>query len=179
MKTKTKIAIASAVLLMGATGALIEANDNENLTPDVSAEVVSTDQSWEEAKASYEAEKAKKAEAKALAEAERQEWANEKLSDMWTLYGVSSQAEMITSDPGHLQSYIVSAEAPSDGILVLTAQVTKDETNKAELNSTAHAILNTLGTEDETLDRVEVVTADGVARGTVNRAESELLNLGE
>lgn len=91
--------------------------------------------------------------------------------------GVSSSTEILMQNPSGVQGYLVSAESPSTGTVVFTAQLTKGDVTKDELKQAAMAVLQLVGFDDESLTRVEIVTADSLVRGVANRRDSPLLNL--
>ncbi|MFM9430080.1 hypothetical protein [Arthrobacter sp. MP_2.3] len=90
--------------------------------------------------------------------------------------GAKDSAEVLMQSPGGVQGYLVSAESPSPGTAVFTAQLTKSDVDKDELEKAAMAVLQLAGFDDKELDRVEIVTADSLARGVANRRDSPLLN---
>ncbi|AIY01167.1 hypothetical protein ART_1568 [Arthrobacter sp. PAMC 25486] len=129
------------------------------------------------AKAAEDA-KAKEAEAAAAEKAAEVDY-GQQVYDAWLeSRGVTSSTELLMANPENIQGYLVSAESPSPGTVVFTAQVTKGEVTKAELEQGAMAVLQLVGFDDETLDRVEIKTADSLVRGVANRHDSLLLNLG-
>lgn len=105
-----------------------------------------------------------------------QAWADEKYDSLLENYGVKSQSELLTQNPASVQSYLVSAESPSSGTVVFTAQLTEADVDKAEAEQAAMAVLNLVGLSDDSVDRVEIVTADSAVRGVANRNDSPMLN---
>lgn len=102
----------------------------------------------------------------------------QRIYDAWlTSRGATTQLEVLEQSPGNPQGYLVSAESPVVGTVVFTAQLTKDDVTKDELKATAMAVLQLVGFDDETVDRIEIVTADSLLRGVANRRDSPLLNL--
>lgn len=93
--------------------------------------------------------------------------------------GHDSFTELLT-DPDwpadSLTGYIASVESPSSGTVVVTVQVTEDEVTKEELEQLAMQGLNLVGYDNEDLERVEAVTADGLLRGVANRYDSPVLS---
>ena len=105
-----------------------------------------------------------------------QAWADEKYDALLENYGVKSQSELLAQNPESVQSYLVSAESPSSGTVVFTAQLTEADVDKAEVEQAAMAVLNLVGLSDDSVDRVEIVTADSAVRGVANRNDSPMLN---
>lgn len=104
-----------------------------------------------------------------------QEYADATYAAWLASYGAQSNTEILAQLPESVQGYLVSAESPVPGTVVFTAQLTEGDVEEAELDETAMAVLQLVGYEDESLDRVEVVTADSLARGVANRRDSPLL----
>ena len=59
---------------------------------------------------------------------------------------------------------------------MFTAQLTEADVDKAEAEQAAMAVLNLVGLSDDSVDRVEIVTADSAVRGVANRNDSPMLN---
>ncbi|HCJ55445.1 MULTISPECIES: hypothetical protein [Glutamicibacter] len=105
-----------------------------------------------------------------------QKWADKQYDSFLLNYGVKSQEELLSQNSGSVQSYLVSAESPSTGTVVFTAQLTGDDVDQAEVDKAALAVLNLIGFSDDEVDRVEIVTADSKIRGAANRGDSPLLS---
>ena len=125
------------------------------------------------------ADKAKTdAAASKAAAAKAKQAAGKKYFDAWLeSRGASTSAEVLLQSPDNLQGYLVSAESPVSGTAVFTAQVTKGEFSKADYKQAAMAVLQLVGYGDDSLDRVEIVSADSLDRGVANRRDSPLLNM--
>ena len=106
-----------------------------------------------------------------------QEYADSVYNAWLENYGATSNTEILSQLPESVQGYLVSAESPVPGTVVFTAQLSENDVTKAELEQTAMAVLQLVGYTDESLDRVEVVTADSLVRGVANRTDSPLLNM--
>ncbi len=91
-------------------------------------------------------------------------------------YGVNSFTDLLSTLPGSLAGTIASIDSPSTGTVVITVQVTKDDTSRSELDAFARASLSLVGQQVPDLDRVEAVTADSLLRGVANRRDIPLLN---
>jgi len=72
--------------------------------------------------------------------------------------------------------FISGFEDHAAGWVVVTVQVTRNETTKEELKQTASAILSLTGEQLKDLNGVEVDTADGELFGMSTRAEVPMLN---
>lgn len=112
----------------------------------------------------------------AAPEASGREYADSVYNAWLSSRGVASNTDILLQSPESVQGYLVSAESPTTGTVVFTAQLAKGDVTKAELEQAAMAVLQLVGVTDESLDRVEVVTADSVVRGVANRRDSLLLN---
>lgn len=91
-------------------------------------------------------------------------------------YAVNSFSELLSTDAGSMTGLISKIESPTPGTVVITVQIDKNSTTKAELKDTARAIHSLVGMQITDLDRVEVVTADFLLRGVSNRRDIPLLN---
>lgn len=91
-------------------------------------------------------------------------------------YGVKEFSDLLPNSPDSLVPLITGFESPTTGTVVIAVQVTKSDTDKDELKSTARAIHSLVGLQVKDLDRVEVVTADQLLRGVSNRRNVPLLN---
>lgn len=109
------------------------------------------------------------------ADAELENYGKKVYKEWLVSRGVKSNVVLLNESPGSVQSYLVSAESPATGTAVFTAQLTEDDVDKSELMQAAMAVLQLVGYSDESLARVEIVTADGLVRGVANRRDSPLL----
>lgn len=145
---------------------------------DAEAKTAAQAQAAADAAAKEKSDAAAKAKTAAEGATAAKQAAGQKYFNAWlTSRGASSSAEVLLQSPGNVQGYLVSAESPSPGTAVFTAQLTKNDVTKAELEQAAMAVLQLVGYDDESLDRVEIVTADSLLRGVANRHDSPLLNL--
>jgi len=93
-------------------------------------------------------------------------------------FGVHSFTELFKekSSGDSLFPFISGFEDHGAGWVVVTVQVTRNETTKEELKQTASAILSLTGEQIKDLNGVEVDTADGELYGMSTRAEVPMLN---
>lgn len=159
------------------------AGDPEPDTPQAQPTATAQSEAPASSKATEEASKKPKEEPQEKVETEApeptdtgQKWADKQYASFLENYGVKSQTELLKQNAASVQSYLVSAESPSSGTVVFTAQLTESDVDKAELKQAAMAVLNLIGYSDDSVDRVEIVTADSLVRGTANRYDSPLLN---
>lgn len=186
---KAWTAIAVGVIVLGSIGnAMSDGGEPSTAAPGVSA-TPSDDPSVAAAskmaeqdakKAEKEASRAKAAkeqDAKVAAlEKENQDWADDMYSYWLSSLNIKSPLEILDNSPHSVQGFVNGAASPVVGTLVLTAQVTENDVDQAELDRSSKAILQIIGYDHEDVDRVELVTADGSKRGVANRRDSLLLN---
>lgn len=157
-----------------------EAESSRNA--EVAAKAASDGKAELDTKAEQDAEAAAAAKNKAeadrvTAEAAKENYGQSIYAEWLAARGVTSPVEILAQSPGSVQGYLVSAESPSSGTAIFTAQVTSNDVDKEELKQAAMAVLNLVGYENKSLERVEIVTADSLSRGVANRYDSKLLTL--
>lgn len=167
--------IAAAVVVVGSIGNALNGDDEAPAPSPVVAASASAAPS-----SSPVPNRAKVEPAAATPTAEKklsnEDWAEKKYQDWLDSRGVKSHTEILAADSTSVQGYLVSAEAPTYGTVVFTAQLTSNEATKLHLENAASSVLNLIGFEDEEVERVEIVTADSQVRGVANRRDSALLN---
>lgn len=109
-------------------------------------------------------------------DAEKQEWADKQYKRWLDSMGVESSTEILSDDSANLFGYLNSASAFSVGDLLLNAQVTANETSKEELTGKARAVFAMIGREDDSVDTVQIVTADQELHVIVRRDQVPMLN---
>lgn len=165
--------IAIGVLVLGGIGQLMGPQDTEPKTgftlPAPTVQPTEAAAPTRTAKPSPRAEQvATDLTGKALASKVEKAWLEE--------MGVDEPSELRTVLPGSLSGYVTKFEGLAVDTVEITVQVTSTEASKNELKRLATSVLSTAGYTIEELKRVEVVTADRLARGVENRRNVPLLN---
>lgn len=108
--------------------------------------------------------------------ADRQAWADQIFNEWLQQMGVTEPIELQSSLPDSLAWTLNAPEQVLTGELLVTSQVTKNETTQDALKQQARSILQLVCQNNSDLDQVRVRTADSGLDGTFRRADSLVCN---